>query len=77
MLNDSMNELFRVPVSEIVQTLQGGKDMKYLVLDGIITQRLVDTALKTGVKFVVGHRITDLKKGHNLTLRTFDELGIN
>ncbi|HIM82449.1 MAG TPA: toprim domain-containing protein [Nitrososphaerales archaeon] len=76
-LDDSMNELFRVPVSEIVQTLQDGKDMKYLVLDGIITQRLVDTALKTGVQFVVGHRITDLKKGHNLTLRTFDELGIN
>lgn len=76
-LDDSMNELFRVPVSEIVQTLQDGKNMKYLVLDGIITQRLVDTALKTGVQFVVGHRITDLKKGHNLKLRTFDELGIN
>ena len=76
-LDNSMNQLFRVPVSELVQKLQDGEGAKYLVLDGIITQRLVDAASKAGVQYVVGHRITDLKKQYDLTLRTFDELGMN
>ncbi|MBI5133743.1 MAG: toprim domain-containing protein [Thaumarchaeota archaeon] len=76
-LDNSMNQIFRVPVSELVQKLQDGQGAKYLVLDGIITQRLVDAASKAGVQYLVGHRITDLKKGYNITLRTFNELGMN
>ncbi|MEE8132564.1 MAG: DNA primase DnaG [Nitrososphaerales archaeon] len=76
-LDNSMNQLFKVPVSELVQKLQDGGDTKYLVLDGIITQRLVDAASKAGVQYVVGHRISDLKKVYDLTLRTFDELHMN
>lgn len=76
-LDDSMNQLFRVPVSELVQKLQDGEGAKYLVLDGIITQRLVDAASKAGIQYVIGHRITDLKKGYDLTLKTFNELGMN
>lgn len=76
-LDNSMNQIFRVPVSELVQKLQDGQGAKYLVLDGIITQRLVDAASKAGVQYLVGHRITDLKKGYDITLRTFNELGMN
>ena len=76
-LDNSMNQIFRVPVSELVQKLQDEQGAKYLVLDGIITQRLVDAASKAGVQYLVGHRITDLKKGYDLTLRTFNELGMN
>ncbi|MFQ5941782.1 MAG: DNA primase DnaG [Nitrososphaerales archaeon] len=76
-LDNSMNQLFRVPVSELVQKLHDGGEAKYLVVDGIITQRLVDAASKAGVQCVVGHRITDLKKAYELTLRTFNELGLN
>lgn len=75
--DNSMNQIFRVPVSELVQKLQDGQGAKYLVLDGIITQRLVDAASKAGVQYLVGHRITDLKKGYDITLRTFNELGMN
>lgn len=75
--DNSMNQIFRVPVSELVQKLQDGQGTKYLVLDGIITQRLVDAASKAGVQYLVGHRITDLKKGYDITLRTFNELGMN
>lgn len=75
--DNSMNQIFRVPVSELVQKLQDGQGVKYLVLDGIITQRLVDAASKAGVQYLVGHRITDLKKGYDITLRTFNELGMN
>lgn len=76
-LDGSMNQIFRVPVSELVQKLQDGIGAKYLILDGIITQRLADAASKAGVQYVVGHRITDLKKSYEMTLRTFSELGMN
>ncbi|MGH9909119.1 MAG: DNA primase DnaG [Nitrososphaerales archaeon] len=76
-LDNSMNQIFKVPVSELVQKLQDEQGAKYLVLDGIITQRLVDAASKAGVQYLVGHRITDLKKGYDITLRTFNELGMN
>ncbi|MEM2759340.1 MAG: DNA primase DnaG [Nitrososphaerales archaeon] len=76
-LDSSLNQVFRVPVSELVQKLQDGDGAKYLVLDGIITQRLVDAASKAGIQYVVGHRITETKKSHDITLRTFNELGVN
>jgi len=29
------------------------------------------------VQYIVGHRMAELKKANELTLRTFDELGVN
>ncbi len=75
--DNTMNQMFRVPVSELVQKLQIEQGAKYLVLDGIITQRLVDACSKAGVQYVVGHRMADLKKDQELTLRTFNEFGVN
>jgi len=75
--DNTMNQMFRVPVSELVQKLQDEQGAKYLVLDGIITQRLVDACSKAGVQYIVGHRMAELKKAHELTLRTFNELGVN
>jgi DNA primase len=75
--DNSMNEIFRVPVSELVQKLQGEGGVKYLVLDGIITQRLVDVCSKAGVQYIIGHRMAELKKASELTLRTFSEIGVN
>lgn len=72
--DQTMNQVFRVPVSELVQKLQGEQAAKYLVLDGIITQRLIDACSKAGVQYVVGHRMADLKKTYDMTLRTFNEL---
>jgi DNA primase len=75
--DNGMNQMFRVPVSELVQKLQDAHGAKYLVLDGIITQRLVDVCSKAGIEYVVGHRIADLKKPHDLKLRTFNDIGMN
>ncbi len=75
--DSSMNQLFRVPVSELVLKLQDEQGAKYLVLDGIITQRLVDVCSKAGVQYVVGHRTAELKKNHDLTLRIFSDFGVN
>jgi len=75
--DNTMNQMFRVPVSELVQKLLDEEGARYLVLDGIITQRLVDACSKAGVQYIVGHRMAELKKEHELTLRTFNELGVN
>ena len=75
-LDEGLNNLFKVPVSEIVSKLSPGSGIKYLVLDGIITQRLIDSAKQAGIECVVGHRAANLKSTDGLTLKTFTELGI-
>ncbi|MEM3103211.1 MAG: hypothetical protein QXL93_00835, partial [Candidatus Nitrosocaldus sp.] len=61
-------------VSEVVQRLQEEKDIKYLVLDGIITQRLLDACSKAGVEYVIGHRMADIKNTYSIKALTFNQL---
>ncbi len=75
-LDDGLNELFKVPVSEVVGKLSTGSGIKYLVLDGIITQRLIDAARQAGIECVIGHRIANLKNTDGLVLKTFTDLGV-
>jgi len=75
---DSNNEqLFKVPISELVDKLSTQTGIKYLILDGIITQRLLDGAKQSGIECIIGHRITNLSNTEGITLKTFTELGIS
>ena len=47
-----------------------------MVLDGIITQRLLEGAKNAGIECVIGHRVAKLTNADGLTLRTFTELGV-
>lgn len=76
-LDGSMNQLLKVPVSEVIKRLDSAEGAKLLVLDGIVTQRLVDAADKAGIEYVIGHRMTDLKKSTDVRVRTFGDMGIN
>lgn len=75
-LDETENKVFKVPVSEVVGKLTSGSGIKYLVLDGIITQRLIDSAKQAGIEYVIGHRMANLKSTDGLILKTFTELGI-
>ena len=75
-LDNSMQVLLKIPVSEIIKRLDSLEGARFLVLDGIITQRLIDAAYKAGIEFVVGHRMAELKKSPEITVRTFDQIGI-
>ena len=75
-LDGSMNQLLKVPVSEVIKRLDSTEGAKMLVLDGIVTQRLVDAADKAGIQYVVGHRTTELKKPADVEVRTFGDVGI-
>ena len=75
-LDDTHTEIFKVPISEMVAKLSTQSGIKYLLLDGIITQRLLDSAKNAGVEYIVGHRMANLTNTSDITLRTFKDLGI-
>jgi DNA primase len=76
-LDGSMNTLLKVPVSEVIKRLNSAEGGKLLVIDGIVTQRLVDAADKVGIEYIIGHRMTDLKKPADIRIRTFGDIGIS
>ncbi len=75
-MDSNQNKIFKVPISELVDKLSTESGIKYLILDGIITQRLLDGAKQAGIECVVGHRIAKLDNHDSLKLKTFTELGI-
>ncbi|HJY09613.1 MAG TPA: DNA primase DnaG [Nitrososphaeraceae archaeon] len=75
-LDNSMQMLLKIPVSEIIKRLDSLEGARFLVMDGIITQRLIDAAYRAGIEYVVGHRMAELKKSPEITVRTFDQIGI-
>jgi len=75
-LDTDDNQIFKIPISELVGKLPTQSGIKSLVLDGIITQRLLDSAKQAGIKYIIGHRITNLSNSDDVILKTFTELGI-
>lgn len=70
-------ELSRMPVNELVSKMDGVSGAKYLVFDGIVTQRLIDAAAKVGVESLVGHRTGEIQnKPDNVTIYSFKDLGL-
>jgi DNA primase len=76
-LDGDQNEIFKVPISEVVSKLSSQSGIKYLLLDGIITQRLLEGAKNAGVECVIGHRVAKLSNSDGLTLKTFGDLGVS
>ncbi|MCP8315479.1 MAG: DNA primase, partial [archaeon] len=72
-LDEKFDQMLRVPVNELVQRLESLEGAKYLIFDGIITQRLIDSASKTGIISIVGHRMGEITKKQDILLKTFDE----
>ena len=76
-LDDDKNEIFKVPISEVVSKLSSQSGIKYLILDGIITQRLLEGAKNAGVKCLIGHRVAKLSNDNGVILKTFGDLGVS
>ena len=75
-LDADQKEVFKVPISEVVSKLSTQSGIKYLLLDGIITQRLLEGAKNAGIECIVGHRVAKLTNSDGLTLKTFGDLGV-
>ncbi|MDW0148778.1 MAG: hypothetical protein QOK89_00200, partial [Nitrososphaeraceae archaeon] len=76
LLDGSMNTVMKVPVSEIVKKLSDSSGGKILVLDGIVTQRLIDASDKAGIEQIIGHRLADIKRNSSIKVGTFNEMGL-
>jgi len=76
-VDSDQKEVFKLPISELVEKLSSQSNVKYLILDGIITQRLLDAAKEIGVEFIIGHKIAKLENTSNSKLKTFTELNVN
>ena len=75
-LDNSMNTIMKVPVSEIVKKLSDSSGGKILILDGIVTQRLIDASNKVGIEQIIGHRLADIKRSSSIKVSTFNEMGL-
>jgi DNA primase len=71
------NELGRVPVKDLVDKLLGEDlaEAYAIVMDGVITQRLLDIAAAKGIKVVVGARVGAIsRKPADVVMLTYEDL---
>ena len=77
LLDQTLQEIGRFPISELVQKMEGTSGAQYLIFDGIVTQRLVESAAKLGVKGIIGHRTGELNEvPGDVRIGTFRDLGL-
>jgi DNA primase len=77
LLDQSLQEIGRFPISELVQKMEGTSGAQFLIFDGIVTQRLVESAAKVGVKGIIGHRTGELNQvPDDVRIGTFRDLGL-
>jgi len=77
LLDHTFQEIGRFPISELVQKMEATSGTEYLIFDGIVTQRLVETAAKMGVKGIIGHRTGELSEvPGDVRIGTFRDLGL-
>ena len=70
LLDGSGKEITEVEIKDLINTLSDVKP-ETIVLDGIITQRLVDAANKAGVQALVGvNKATDIKNTYKVQVVT-------
>jgi len=73
----SMKKIVKIPISEIMKKISDVKDGNLLILDGIVTPRLAEAANKSGIKYIIGHRTSNLKKlTPDVRVQTFSDMGL-
>jgi DNA primase len=72
LLNEKLELIEHLPVSQLAEKLQQITDVNTIVFDGIITQRIVDIATDKNIKRIVASRISEaVKPAPNVELITF------
>lgn len=74
LLNEKLELIERLPVSQLAEKLQQITGVDTIVFDGIITQRIVDIAADKSIKRIVASRISEaVKPALNVALITFQQ----
>jgi DNA primase len=75
LLNEKLELVERLPVSQLAEKLQQVTGVDTIVFDGIITQRIVDIASEKNIKHIVASRVSEaVKPALNVDLHTFQEV---
>lgn len=75
LLNEKMEPIERLPVSQLAEKLQQVSGVDTVVFDGIITQRIVDIASEKNIRNIIASRISEaVKPPLNVQLVTFSEI---
>ena len=73
--DSSWGELGKMPVNELVSKIGEISGAKHLIFDGIVTQRLIDTASNVGIDMIVGHRTGEIQnKPEGILVYSFRDL---
>jgi DNA primase len=62
LFDQGMQEIAKLPVSELASKLAEYQGVNTIVFDGVVTQRLLDLAEEHGVKLIIGDRIAELTR---------------
>ena len=62
LLNEKLVKIEKLPINKLAEKLQQTKDVKCIVFDGIITQRIVDIASEKKISRIVARRISEAVK---------------
>ena len=74
LLNDKLEQIERLPVSQLAEKLQQVEGVNTVIFDGIITQRIVDIAVSKNIKRFVASRVSEaVKPTATVELITFQE----
>src|SRR5207244_10658743 len=57
--DEAGKELGRMPVSELAEKIPSVESAHLVLFDGVVTQRLLDIAAGTIIRFVIGDRVSD------------------
>ncbi len=76
LFSEDGKKVSEIPIRELILTIQDHKDIKSIVFDGIITQRLVELAYKQGVREIYGIRASQLTKKYDDMLLYAGESGV-
>jgi len=75
LLNEKMEQIGRMPVSELADKLREMEGVNTVVFDGISTQRLVDVASEKNIRYLVAARVSEIvKQPLNVHLLTFEDV---
>jgi DNA primase len=67
-LDEKLEIIKEVPIREVMQAIAESQNAKAVILDGIVTQRLVDLAEQKGLKYIGGVRSGAITRKSNVSI---------
>ncbi len=77
-LDKGLNQIARLPVSELVQNLEKLAEGKHIIMDGIVTQRLLNSAKDANYETIIAFKVAEnVSIPENITVYTFSQIGLS